>query len=111
MSSAWFLAQPLTRPFLHSATQRRGRAGRVREGSCYRLYSKQRLASFPSRELPELLRTPLEQVCLQIKLMKLGRIAQVFSEAIEPPQSAAVVSSVEVRAPCSNTPPSHLLFS
>ena len=49
-----------------SARQRRGRAGRVRPGTCYRLYSQRALESWPADTVPEIARVPLEQLCLQV---------------------------------------------
>jgi len=52
-----------------SAQQRRGRAGRVRPGECYRLYSSARMASFADFQLPEMQRSPLEELCLQVRML------------------------------------------
>ena len=49
-----------------SCTQRRGRAGRVAPGSCYRLYSRPRLESVRERLTPEIQRMELQHVCLQV---------------------------------------------
>ena len=52
-----------------SAKQRAGRAGRVRPGICFTIMSKKRHSSCEDFATPELLRTPLEELCLQIKLL------------------------------------------
>ena len=52
-----------------SAQQRRGRAGRVRPGECYRLYSSARMAAFADFQLPEMQRSPLEELCLQVRML------------------------------------------
>ena len=52
-----------------SAQQRRGRAGRVRPGECYRLYSTARMSSFADFQLPEMQRSPLEELCLQVRML------------------------------------------
>lgn len=49
----------------------RGRAGRVRPGVCYKLYPRLFL-EMREHEIPELQRTQLEELCLQILHMQLG---------------------------------------
>ena len=49
-----------------SAEQRRGRAGRVMPGTCYRLISRRKFDSLYADVPPEILRIPLEEVVLQV---------------------------------------------
>ena len=58
-----------------SAHQRRGRAGRTRPGVCYRVYTRAQHAAMADHAAPELLRTPLEELCLTIKSLGLGSAA------------------------------------
>jgi HrpA-like RNA helicase len=53
----------------NSATQRKGRAGRTRSGVVFRLYSFARYDNMPEHATPEILRTPLMELCLQTKLL------------------------------------------
>jgi ATP-dependent helicase HrpA len=57
-----------------SANQRQGRCGRVAEGVCIRLYSEQDFLSRPEFTDPEILRTNLASVILQMKSLRLGDI-------------------------------------
>src|SRR5262245_59869089 len=71
-----------------SADQRKGRCGRVSEGVCVRLYSQddyERRAQFTD---PEILRTNLASVILQMKALKLGDIGEF--PFIDPPDLRAV---------------------
>lgn len=51
-----------------SSKQREGRAGRCQPGVCYHLFSRMRAASLPEFQLPEIKRTPLEELCLQVNI-------------------------------------------
>ena len=65
-----------------SANQRKGRCGRVSEGICIRLYDEQDFLSRPAFTDPEILRTNLASVILQMTALGLGDIqAFPFVEA------------------------------
>lgn len=57
-----------------SANQRMGRCGRVSEGICLRLYSEEDFLSRPEFTDPEILRTNLASVILQMTALGLGHI-------------------------------------
>ncbi|KOM46005.1 hypothetical protein LR48_Vigan06g131100 [Vigna angularis] len=78
-----------------SVQQRRGRAGRVQPGECYHLYPRCVYDSFTEHQLPEILRMPLQSLCLQIKSLKLGSISEFLSRALQSPEILAVQNAIE----------------
>ncbi len=70
-----------------SANQRKGRAGRVQDGVCIRLYSEEDFAERPAYTQPEIQRANLAEVILRMKAHRLGDI-EVFPFVNPPPPSA-----------------------
>ena len=66
---------PIERISQASANQRKGRCGRVAEGICIRLYSEEDFEARPAFTDPEIVRTNLASVILQMTSLGLGDIA------------------------------------
>lgn len=80
-----------------AAKQRRGRAGRVRQGNCYKLFTQTMEAKDMSdRPLPEILRAPLEQLYLSVKSMGIKDTGKFLGEAIDPPETEAIENARSV---------------
>lgn len=75
-----------------SAAQRAGRCGRVAPGVCIRLYSEQDFAARPRYTEPEILRTNLAAVLLQMAALQLGDIEKF--PFLDPPDRRSVRDGV-----------------
>jgi ATP-dependent helicase HrpA len=79
---------PIERISQSSANQRSGRCGRVAEGICIRLYSHDDYLARPEFTEPEILRTNLSAVMLQMLALNLGDIEDF--PFIEPPEDKMI---------------------
>jgi len=77
-----------------SARQRSGRCGRVADGVCIRLYSEADFEARPDFTDPEILRTNLASVILQMTSLGLGDVARF--PFLEPPDPRQVTDGVRL---------------
>jgi ATP-dependent helicase HrpA len=77
-----------------SADQRKGRCGRTSDGVCIRLYSTDDFAARPEFTEPEILRTNLASVILQMTALRLGDVAAF--PFIDPPDRRSVKAGVDL---------------
>ncbi|KAM9338343.1 3'-5' RNA helicase YTHDC2 [Symphorus nematophorus] len=81
-----------------SALQRKGRAGRCRPGICFHLFSQLRFSNMLEFQVPQLLRMPLQELCLQTKLLAPSScpVAEFLSKAPQPPPAHAIKNAVQM---------------
>ncbi|AKT51628.1 ATP-dependent helicase [Arsenicicoccus sp. oral taxon 190] len=77
-----------------SAAQRAGRCGRVSDGICIRLYGEEDFAARPEFTDPEILRTNLASVILQMISLGLGDIARF--PFVDPPDARQVTDGLNL---------------
>ncbi|KAI9728697.1 MAG: hypothetical protein M1828_002803 [Chrysothrix sp. TS-e1954] len=76
-----------------SATQRAGRAGRTKPGKCYRLYTETDCSSLADMTVPEIQRSNLAPVILQLKALGIDNIARF--DFLTPPPAELVIRGLE----------------
>ncbi|PNF28423.1 hypothetical protein B7P43_G16197, partial [Cryptotermes secundus] len=78
-----------------NVNQRRGRAGRVKPGECYHMYTRDTYNSLMKFPVPEVLRVPLEKTVLDCKTYSQDEKAEGFlSQMPEPPPPESVAQAV-----------------
>ncbi|KAG8348737.1 DEAD DEAH box helicase Helicase conserved C terminal domain [Trypanosoma vivax] len=77
-----------------SAAQRAGRAGRTQEGDCFRLYTTYTFRNeFPQETVPEILRSSMSAVVLQLKALGINNLLQF--EFIDAPSTASLERALD----------------
>jgi len=79
-----------------AAAQRAGRCGRVAEGICIRLYDEQDFGRRPAYTDPEILRSSLAAVILQMKSLGLGDVREF--PFVQPPPGRAIADGFQLLA-------------
>ncbi|ROW16021.1 hypothetical protein VPNG_02668 [Cytospora leucostoma] len=77
--------------------QRRGRAGRVQAGKCYKMYTKNlEVETMQERPDPEIRRVPLEQLCLSVRAMGNKDVVGFLGRTPTPPEAMAVEGAIKM---------------
>lgn len=80
-----------------SLIQRKGRAGRVREGVSFKLIRRKTFQKLPAHGTPEIRRVPLDHLVLQIKALGVEEHPSVvLARALDPPDPKTVRDAVNV---------------
>ena len=77
-----------------SATQRAGRAGRTQPGKCFRLYTQPSYTSLPATTTPEIQRSNLAPVVLQLKALGIDNIVRF--NFLSPPPSQLLIRAFDL---------------
>ena len=75
------------------ARQRAGRAGRECPGTCYRLYTEELFKSLKESSIPEIQRTNLTSVILNLLAMGISNVASF--DFMDPPDDDSIQNALE----------------
>lgn len=80
------------------AKQRSGRAGRIQNGFCYRMYSTEQYEAMDQYTLPEILRVPLTEICLNAKILAADKVSiqEFLLKALQPPSVRNIQQSISL---------------
>ena len=82
-----------------SVLQRKGRAGRCQNGTCFHLYTRSRFDKMEEFQSPIIQRMPLYEICLQSKLLLQDKqhlaVEDFIQRAFDPPNPLNVTTSIE----------------
>ncbi|CAG7724752.1 unnamed protein product [Allacma fusca] len=79
---------------VNQSTQRTGRAGRVRDGKVYRMVPKEFFGSFSQEAVPDMQKSALEDVVLQVKTLDMGSPQEMLCLALNPPEMSGIERAV-----------------
>lgn len=77
-----------------AAVQRAGRAGRTKPGKCFRLYTQQAYELLPDATVPEIQRSNLAPVIMQLKALGIDNIVRF--DFLTPPPAELVIRAFEL---------------
>ncbi|OKL58774.1 putative ATP-dependent RNA helicase DHX35 [Talaromyces atroroseus] len=77
-----------------SATQRAGRAGRTKPGKCFRLYTQQSYETLPEMGIPEIQRSNLAPVVMQLKALGIDNVVRF--DFLSAPPSELMTRALEL---------------
>ena len=77
-----------------AAVQRAGRAGRTKPGKCFRLYTQQAYELLPDATVPEIQRSNLAPVIMQLKALGIDNIVRF--DFLTPPTADLVIRAFEL---------------
>ena len=83
-----------------SVKQRKGRAGRTRPGMCFHLYSEEEYNTFKSYVTPDIQKTDLTGVLLNMLMLNyiknIGELRKMLEEFISPPSKNSINSALRI---------------